>query len=87
MEVSFQCLSLSFLFRLLKTLILLFDLFVYRVVRIINGIIMTVEKRAEEKITVLKKSLNALIKESQSLKTELRSKNELLRIIKTAYDF
>ncbi len=48
---------------------------------------MTVEKRAEEKITVLKKSLNALIKESQSLKTELRSKNELLRIIKTAYDF
>ena len=79
--------SLSFLFRLLKTLILLFDLFVYRVVRIINGIIMTVEKRAEEKITVLKKSLNALIKESQSLKTELRSKNELLRIIKTAYDF
>lgn len=48
---------------------------------------MTVEKRAEEKINILKKSLNALIKESQNLKTELRNKNELLRDIKTAYDF
>lgn len=48
---------------------------------------MTVEKRAESKIEKVKATLNALIKETQTVTNELRQKQELLNDIKVAYNF
>jgi len=59
----------------------------WRIVRIVNGIIMTVEKRAESKIEKIKASLNAVLKETQNVTNELRKKQELLNDIKVAYNF
>jgi len=54
-------------------------------VRIVNGIIVTVEKRAEIKIEKINETLNALVKETQKTKGELRLKKELLDDIMIAY--
>lgn len=47
---------------------------------------MTVEKRAEAKIDKLKETLNKMITETQSTKNELRSKQELINNVKSAFD-
>ncbi len=46
---------------------------------------MTVEKRAELKIDKINATLNALVKENQKTKIELRTKRELLDDIMVAY--
>jgi hypothetical protein len=50
----------------------------WRIIRIVNGIIMTVEKRAEAKIEKLKIGMNALIKEIDNLKADLSKKQQII---------
>ncbi|RNA12464.1 voltage-gated hydrogen channel 1 [Brachionus plicatilis] len=51
----------------------------WRIIRIVNGFTMTVERRYEGKIDKLKQGMNALIKEIENLKEELSKKEDLLK--------
>ncbi|CAF0817199.1 unnamed protein product [Brachionus calyciflorus] len=59
----------------------------WRIIRIVNGFTMTVEKRSEAKIEKLKEGMNSLIREIDSLKIELNNKQALLDQIKVVKDF
>jgi Ni,Fe-hydrogenase III large subunit len=53
----------------------------WRITRIINGIVMTMEKKSTEKIQRMIKIINRLKKENEELKRELNEKNLMLERI------
>ena len=50
----------------------------WRIVRIVNGFVLAVEKRTEDKMSQLKVGMNALIAENNNLKQELEKKQKLI---------